>query len=140
MVHDKITQFELYLIELNRNIAYNEKSEVIKNYTIINNIYKEILKSKIPQRHKEKLYNSIMDLHENIQTLNKTVPTKQISYIGASIITSFLFMLKGPQITGMVTLSEKYAILSPITRFLPALILLGIVLLKISKNKTKNNK
>ena len=46
MVQDKITQFELYLIELNRNIAYNEKSEVIKNYTIINNIYKEIIKYK----------------------------------------------------------------------------------------------
>lgn len=137
MVHDKITQFELYLIELNRNLAYNEKSEVIKNYTTLNNIYKDILKSKIPQRHKERLYNSIMDLHKNIKTMENAPSTKQISYIGIGIITAFLFMLKGPQITGMVTLSEKYAILSPLTRFLPASILLGIVLLKITNKKRK---
>jgi len=137
MVHDKITQFELYLIEINRNIAYNEKEDVIKNYTTLNNIYKDILKSKIPQRHKERLYSSIVDLHENIQTLTVPSQTKKITYIGASILTATLFMLKGPQITGMVTLSEKYTILSPITRFLPALILLGIILLKLSNKKSK---
>lgn len=126
---DRITQFELGLMELNRNISYNEESKITENYNQLNEVYKEIVKSDVPIEEKNRLYNCIMEAHHSIEGMNdkKSKNIRKSIVIGTASIVSGIFLIKGPEVTGMA-ISGTSSILNPIARFAPAAIL-GTVLL-----------
>ena len=133
---DQITQFELLLMELNRNIAYDEKDKVTVNYNKLNDLYKGILKSDVSMEEKNRLYNHILTTHDGIQTMGQrklSVP-KMAAFSFAGLAAAF-FLFKGPEMTGMAILDGNN-ILTPIARFAPAAIL-GVVVLFTFLNKNK---
>lgn len=137
MSEDKITQFELLLMELNRNIAYKERSIIQNNYNQLNSLYQEILKSDIPIEEKNKMYSSVLGARESIENMDKhpaNVPVIVTIFLGALI--SGVFIIKGPEMTGM-SVSGTESFLSPIARFAPAVVVAGLIVFMILRNRNK---
>jgi len=137
MASDRISQFELLLLELNRNIAYNEQSQITENYNMLSAIYQDILKTDVSIEEKNRFYNSIIEAHENIKRMNSpkhNIAKPALVTFSGLIATVFLF--KGPELTGMAT-SQSSNILNPLARFAPIVILAGIILFILLKKKNK---
>ena len=137
MVQDKITQFELLLMELNRNISYNEHPQITDNYHLISALYQEILKTNISLEEKNRLYSAIVVAHESIEGMNKPkLNIPKTALMGFGGIVAGIFILKGPKITGRAIFNANN-ILTPITRFAPALILVAVIVFIILKKRHK---
>jgi hypothetical protein len=134
---DKITQFELEVLQLNRNIAYKEKESISKNYTRLNDLYKEILKLDIPIKQKNEMYNSVIEAHKNIQAMNNVKKTNLTKIGGLSVaaLLSVFFLFNGPEATGMAV--SGTTITNSVTRFAPAAILGTILIFIFIKKKIK---
>lgn len=134
---DKITQFELLIIELNRNISYKEHAQITQTYNNMSTLYQEILKTNISINEKNRLYDSIVSAHDNIQNMGHSrINIPQVSLIGGGSIVASIFLLKGPEITGMA-ISTSDNILTPIARFAPAVLVLGAIAFFILRKKYK---
>ena len=134
---DKITQFELEVLQLNRNIAYREKEKISENYSRLNDLYKEIVKLDIPIKQKNEMYNSVIEAHKNIKAMNQTKRPNLTKIGGLSVaaLLSVFFLFNGPEATGMAIAGTN--ITSSVTRFAPVAILGTILIFIFIKKKIK---
>ncbi|MCK5107878.1 MAG: hypothetical protein KAQ83_04065 [Nanoarchaeota archaeon] len=134
---DKITQFELGIIELNRNIAYNEKERISDNYHQLNELYEEIVKLDIPLEQKKAMYNSVLETHENIQEMGKSKiwGARKIAGVAVAALLAGFFLFEGPAATGMAISGST--IVSSVTRFAPVGILTAALIFLFIKQKKK---
>lgn len=135
---DKITQFELGIVELNRNVAYKEKDKISDNYNQLNVLYHEILKLDIPIKQKNAMYSSVLEVHQNIKEMDisRGLGTPKIVGLSVAALLAGFFLFNGSNVTGMV-ISDGGTIINSITRFAPTGVLVASLIFMIIKEKKK---
>ena len=134
MKEDKIKQFEISLIELNRYLAYKEKDSAINCYNKIHQIYNEILDSDLYFNQKQEAYNLLINYHKKITSPPQTMmKNSDIVFLTLVIFLSSILLLTGPEITAMLISQQKPNIVKNIYIFSTFLLILlptAIILLK----------
>ncbi|MBW2985472.1 hypothetical protein KY313_02340 [Candidatus Woesearchaeota archaeon] len=135
---DRIKQFEIVLIELNRYLAYNEKDSAINCYNKLHGIYNNILSSDIQHDQKHRAYNRLMDSHKKI-----TSPPQQIisipeaAFLTLFVLLSAIVILMGPEITGMLIAKQKINLVKNIYMISTFLFILFPITIVLIKNALK---
>ena len=139
MVKDQIIDFELTLIELNRNIAYKNTDNVINCYNKLKDLYNDILKTDVPLEQKNFVYRTLLKAHNNLTPKNQRIsinmPTSITAVVSAIAVISGLFFLTKPAFTGLVVASQTYPSLKIISPIVFLTVIIGGVALFIIKKR-----
>jgi hypothetical protein len=139
MGEDKIKQFKIVLIELNRYLAYNEKDYAITCYNKLHGIYNEILQSDVKHNQKNETYNLLMASHKKITYQPPQIMgIPEIAFLTLFTLLSAITLLTSPELTGMLIAKQKINLIKNvyiISTFLFILIPITMVLLKNALKK-----
>ena len=139
MREDKIKQFEIVLIELNRYLAYNEKDYAINCYNKLHGIYNEILQSDTQHNQKNEAYNLLMESHKKITYQPpQIISIPEAAFLTLFILLSAIILLTSPELTGMLIAKQKASLVKNIyiiSTFLFILLPITMVLIKNALKK-----
>ena len=134
---DQITQFQIALIELNRNLSYKKTDQAINSYNRLNEMYQNILNSESTEEEKHYVYYILSKAHDNItpskSNFNLNVP--EITISSFFILSAIILHLLNPTITGML-IAEQQPTLASGVLFVP-LVLIIIPIAIIIRNIIK---
>jgi len=140
MEEDKIKQFEIALIELNRHLAYEDKNSAINCYNKLHNIYKEILDSDISHNQKDNAYNSLIDFYEKIASSPQNIiENSDILFLTLFALFSSIILFTGPEITVMLIAKQKADLVKNIYISSTFLFILIPTLIIFIRNKIKKD-
>ena len=136
MERDKIKQFEIALLELNRNLSYKNKDEAVLCYNKLHKLYNGLLNTEINQEQKHKVYETILKSHKRL-----TAPEEyhnQIDILEIVFLTSFLFLISiilsfSPEITGLLIAQQHANLVKPIYMMITVFIITLPLLLIATK-------
>ena len=140
MKEDKIKQFEIVSIELNRYLSYDDKDSAIKCYNKLHGIYEDILHSEVQHNQKYRAYDILTESHKRI-----TLPPQQIMNISEILfLTIFIFLssiilLTGPEMTAMLIAKQKANLVKDIFMISTVILILLPTAIVIIKNTIKKN-
>lgn len=138
MEEDKIRQFEIASIELNRYLSYGEKDSAIKCYKKLNEIYTCILDSDMQHDEKHKLYNKLIDSHKNINFSPKPIiSSPDVVFMSIFIFISSILLFTSPEITSMFIIQQKSNIAKNIYTFSTLFFILLPITIVFLKNTIK---
>ena len=134
MKEEKIKQFKIISMELNRYISYGDKDSAINCYNKLNGIYNDILHSNIQHDNKHKAYNILKESHKRITLRPQEImKTTDIIFLTIFIFLSSMILLTGPELTAMLIAKQKANLVKDIfiiSTFILILLPIFVVLLK----------
>ena len=139
MGKDKIRQFEIIFIELNRYLAYGERNYAIKCYNKLHEVYNHILDSDMQHDEKHRLYTKLIESHQNINFSPKPIiGSSEVAFMSICIFISSILLFTSPELTSMFIAQQKPNIVKNIYIFSTLILILLPITIIYLKNTIKN--